>query len=70
MRAKVQNLSNEIRMLDSRIAMAKKNNVGYASFFAKRNALRSQRSSLQMQLNNLNSEVRRKVVKQLLLMVD
>lgn len=59
-RAKVQNLSNEIRMLDSRIAMAKKNNVGYASFLQKRNALRSQRSSLQMQLNNLNSEVRRK----------
>lgn len=59
-RAKVQELSNEIRMLNSRIAMAKKNNVGYASLLQKRNALRSQRSSLQMQLNNLNSEVRRK----------
>lgn len=36
MRAKVQNLSNEIRMLDSRIAMAKKNSVGYASFCKKK----------------------------------
>lgn len=35
-RAKVQNLSNEIRMLDSRIAMAKKNSVGYASFCKKK----------------------------------